>query len=75
MTVSKILSTAMTPLRAAREELVERADVERALSRRERSCEEAMSLAESELNSTRKLAGYVRIAMDTVRRRIAELEA
>lgn len=62
------------PLRAAREELNGLADVQRALLQRERACEEAMSKAEVELNATRKITGYVRISMDTIRERIAKLE-
>lgn len=62
------------PLRAAREELTGLADVQRALTQREGACETAMSIAEQELNAVRKIMGYVRISMDTIRQRIAELE-
>ena len=68
------MTAAFDPLRAAREELAGLNDVARALSRRERACEEALSLAESELNAIRKIAGYVRISISTIQERIAELE-
>lgn len=67
-------AAAFDPLRAAREELAGLADVQRALAQRERACEEAMSIAESELNAVRKITGYVRISADTIKKRIAELE-
>lgn len=62
------------PIRAAREELMGLGDVRRVLIQRERECEEAMSKAEVELNAIRKITGYVRISMDTIALRIAELE-
>lgn len=68
------MSTAFDPLRAAREELAGLADVQRALTRRENACEEAMATAENELNAIRKITGYVRISIDTLRQRIMELE-
>jgi phage shock protein A len=67
-------STPFDPLRAAREELAGLSDVQRALTRRENACEEAMSLAEQELNAIRKITGYVRLSIDTLRQRITELE-
>ena len=67
-------ATSFDALKAAREELVGLSDVARALSQRERIAEEAMSLAENELNAIRKITGYVRISMDTIRQRIAKLE-
>ena len=66
--------TAFDALRAAREELAGLADVSRALTQREQAAEEAMSLAEQELNAIRKITGYVRISIDTIRQRIAEME-
>lgn len=66
--------SAFDPIRAAREELNALADVQRALMQRERACEEAMGQAETELNAIRKIVGYVRISVDTIRERIAELE-
>lgn len=63
------------PLRAAREELSGLIDVQRTLTRRENACEEAMSTAENELNAIRKINGYVRISIDALQQRIAELEA
>ena len=66
--------TAFDALRAAREELAGLNDVARVLSQRERTAEEAMSLAESELNAIRKINGYLRISRDAMMRRIAELE-
>ena len=68
------MSTAFDPLRAAREELAGLSDVARALSQRQQKAEEAMALAESELNAIRKISGYLRITMDTIRQRVAELE-
>jgi hypothetical protein len=62
------------PIRAAREELGGLSDVQRVLAQRERECEEAMSKAEIELNAIRKITGYVRISVDTIRQRIQELE-
>lgn len=66
--------TTFDPLKAAREELAGLADVMRALTRRENACEEAMAAAETELNAVRKITGYVRISIDTLRQRITELE-
>lgn len=62
------------PIKAAREELAGLGEVGRVLAQRERACEEAMSKAEQELNAVRKITGYVRISVDTIRQRIAELE-
>ena len=62
------------PLRAAREELNGLADVQRVLAQRENACEDAMGKAENELNAIRKIIGYVRISVDTLRARIDELE-
>lgn len=67
-------AAAFDPIRAAREELAGLADVQRVLTQRERTCEEAMSLAETELNAIRKITGYVRISIEALRQRIAELE-
>lgn len=66
--------TSFDPLKAAKEELMGLGDVRRVLIQRERECEEAMSKAEVELNAIRKITGYVRISMDTIALRIAELE-
>ncbi len=66
--------SAFDPIRAAGEELASLADVQRALTQRERECEEAMSRAETELNAIRKIIGYVRVSVDATRQRIAELE-
>lgn len=66
--------TAFDPLRAAREELAGLGEVRRVLTQRESECEMAMSKAECELNAIRKITGYVRISMDTIRQRIEELE-
>jgi len=68
------MTTAFDPLKAAREELGGLSDMLRRLQQRERRCEEEMSRAESDLNDTRKIIGYVRIGMDAIRARIAELE-
>ena len=62
------------PIKAAREELNGLADVQRVLTQRERACEEAMTKAEVELNAIRKITGYVRVSMDMIAQRIAELE-
>lgn len=67
-------ASSFDPIRAAREELSGLADVSRVLAQRERACEEMMARAESELNAVRKITGYVRISVDTIRQRIAELE-
>ena len=69
-----MIACSFDPIRAAREELSGLADVARTLSLRERECEEAMAKAEVELNAVRKITGYVRISMDTIRQRIQELE-
>jgi hypothetical protein len=61
-------------IRAAHEELAGLSEIQRVLTQRERACEEAMSKAESELNAVRKITGYVRISIDTIRARISELE-
>ena len=70
----KRLMTAFDPLRAAREELMGLNDVHKVLKAREQKTEEAMSFAENELNAIRKITGYVRISMETIALRIAELE-
>jgi hypothetical protein len=62
------------PLKAAREELAGLNDVARVLLQRERICEEALGKAEQELNAIRKIAGYVRISMETIRARITKME-
>jgi hypothetical protein len=67
--------TAFDPIKAAKEELVGLNEVQRVLKARERGCEEAMGKAEQELNAIRKITGYVRISMDTIALRIAELES
>lgn len=66
--------TLFDPLKAAREELNGLADVQRVLTQRENACEDAMAKAENELNAVRKITGYVRISMDTLHARIAQLE-
>jgi hypothetical protein len=66
--------SAFDPLRAAREELGGLSDMLRRLQQRERRCEAAISQAESDLNDTRKIVGYVKIGMNQLRQRIAELE-
>ena len=66
--------TAFDPLKAAREELAGLADVHRTLVARESCAQEDLSKAENELNVVRKITGYVRIAMDQVRRQIEDLE-
>jgi phage shock protein A len=67
-------ASAFNPLRAAREELAGLNDVYRVLIQREHRAEEAMASAEQELNALRKILGYVRITMDVLKQRIAELE-
>lgn len=66
--------TAFDPIRSAHEELSGLSDVHRVLMRSERRAEEAMALAESELNAIRKINGFVRVTMDAMRQRINELE-
>jgi hypothetical protein len=66
--------TAFDPLKAAKEELQGLSEVARVLLQRERAAEEAMSLAEQELNAIRKVTGYLRISMETIRKRIEELQ-
>lgn len=68
------MPTAFDALRAAREELGGLVDVQRVLTQRERACEEAVGKAEVELNAVRKINGYVRMSMDTIRQHITELE-
>jgi hypothetical protein len=67
-------SSTFDPIKAAREELAGLGEVGRVLSQRERACEEAMAKAESELNAIRKITGYVRLSVDTIRQRIDQLE-
>jgi hypothetical protein len=66
--------TIFDPLKAAREELAGLNEVAVTIGRRERHAEEAMGKAEVELNALRKITGYVRISMDTIKQRIQELE-
>ena len=68
------MTTAFDPLKAAREELAGLNDLYRRLQQRERRCEEALAIAEADLNDIRKIISYVRINMDIVRARIVELE-
>lgn len=68
------MTTSFDPLKAAKEELMGLSEVQRVLKARERTCEEAMSKAEQELNAIRKITGYVRLSMETIALRIAELE-
>jgi len=67
-------ASSFDPLKAAREELAGLVDVQRTLTQKENRAEEAMGLAEHELNAIRKIVGYLRISMDAMRRRIDELE-
>lgn len=67
-------ASAFDPVRAAKEELVGLNEMQRVLKARERECEEAMSKAEQELNAIRKITGYVKVSMQTIALRIAELE-
>lgn len=62
------------PVKSAREELTALNEIQRVLIRRERICEEAMAIAESDLDAVRKIAGYIRISIDTMQQRISELE-
>jgi len=68
------MTTAFDPLKAAREELAGLSEVQRVIAHKERRAEEALSLAESEVNAIRKINGYLRISIDAMRRRITELE-
>jgi hypothetical protein len=62
------------PIHAAREELIGLSEVMTSLTKRERSAEEAISQAESELNGVRKIVGFVRIAMEEKRALLKKLE-
>ena len=68
------MSTPFDPIKAAREELAGLSDLHQRLLQRARGDEEALALAETQLNDTRKIIGYVRIGMDALRTKIAALE-
>jgi hypothetical protein len=68
------MATEFDPLKAAREELAGIMEVQRVIAHKERRAEEALSLAESEVNAIRKINGYLRISIDAMRQRIAKLE-
>jgi hypothetical protein len=62
------------PTRAAREALAGLTEVYNTLRRQERTAELRMSEAENDLNSLRKLVGYMRIQIEAQRYRVNELE-
>jgi hypothetical protein len=62
------------PLKAAKEELAGLIDVQRVLLQRESRYEEAVSMAENELNAIRKIIGHTRLMIDAIRKHIATLE-
>jgi len=63
------------PIKATKEELSGLTDVMHTMRRREMAAEQAMSMAENELNSIRKLRGYCEIEMGKLRTRLTQLEA
>lgn len=63
------------PIRACREELIGLNDIMVTLTRREHAAEEAMSAAEADLNSVRKLRGFCQTIIDALRAKIVKLEA
>lgn len=62
------------PLKAAREELTGYIEVARSFQNLENAAEEAMGKAEKQLNDVRKVQGFVRIAIEQCRQRVAVLE-
>lgn len=66
--------TKFDPIKAAREELAGLASVQAVITRRENAAEEAMGLAEVELNAIRKIRGFVRIAIEEHRAKLRQLE-
>jgi hypothetical protein len=62
-------------LKAVREELTGLVDVLATIKRRENAAEQAMGLAEGELNAVRKLRGYCEAEIAWMREHIRKLEA
>jgi hypothetical protein len=62
------------PIKAVREELAGMAEVLQTIRRREQSAEAAISVAESELHSIRKLRGYAEIERSRLLAKLKELE-
>jgi hypothetical protein len=63
------------PIQAVREELMGMGDILATLRRRENIAEEAMGVAEVELNAIRKLRGYCQSEVDRLRARLKAMEA
>jgi orotate phosphoribosyltransferase len=66
--------TEFDPIKALREELAGLASVQAVITKSENAAEEAMGLAEVELNAIRKISGFVRIAIEERRARLRQLE-
>jgi orotate phosphoribosyltransferase len=66
--------TEFDPIKALREELAGLASVQAVITKRENAAEEAMGLAEVELNAIRKISGFVRIAIEERRAKLRQLE-
>lgn len=66
--------TAFDPLKAVHEQLVAISDVLAALRSRENAAEQAMAMAESELNAIRKLRGFALDQQAGLRERLRRLE-
>jgi len=66
--------TEFDPIKALREELAGLASVQTVVTRCENAAEEAMGLAEVELNAIRKICGFVRIAIEERRTKLRQLE-
>ncbi|MGH6725124.1 MAG: hypothetical protein ACREB8_01095 [Pseudolabrys sp.] len=60
--------------KAAKEELISLSDVLGTLMKRERAAEEAMAIAETELNAIRKLTGFAKIEIERKREMLRRLE-
>lgn len=66
--------TEFDALKAAREELAGLMDVLATMRRRENTAEQAMGLAEAELNAIRKLRGFCQMQIGQMRERIRKIE-
>lgn len=61
-------------LKAAREELAGLMDVLATMRRRENEAEQAMGMAEAELNAVRKLRGYCQFEIGRMREHVRKIE-
>lgn len=61
------------PIKAAQEQLTGLVEVMQSLKRREHAAEEAVGIAERELNDIRKIVGFVRICIEEHRNALDRL--